>query len=38
MRSMGFMVDSLEDALMQIQEDPKIFLDENFMMRIFLDI
>ena len=37
-RSMGLMVDSLEDALMQIQEDPKLFLDENFMMGIFSDI
>ena len=38
MRSMELVVDSLEDALMLIQEDRKLFLDENFMMGIFSDI
>ena len=32
---MGSVVKFLEDALMQIQEDPKPFLGENFMMEIF---
>ena len=31
-------VDSLEDTLIQIQEDPKLFFDENFMIGIFSDI
>ena len=35
---MGLVVNSLEDASMKIQEDPKLFLDENFMMGIFSDI
>ena len=38
MRSMELVVDLLEDALMLIQEDRKLFLDENFMMGIFSDI
>ena len=32
------MVESIEDALMQVQEDQKLFLDENFMMGIFSNI
>ena len=37
-RSMGLVVKLLEDALLQIQEDPKLFLNENFMIGISSDI
>ena len=37
-RSMGLVVASCEDSLVKTREDPKIFLDENFMMGIFSDI
>ena len=37
-RCMGLVVDLLKNSLMQIQEDPKLFLDENFMIGIFSEI
>ena len=35
---MGLVVDLIEDGLLKIQEYPKLFLDEKFMMGIFSDI
>ena len=35
---MGFVFESLRYALIQIQEDPKLFLYDNFMMGIFSDV
>ena len=35
---MGFVFESLRDALIKIQEDPKLFLYDNFIMGIFSDV
>ena len=37
-RYIGLVVDVLEDELMQIQEEPKLFLDQEFMMEIVSEI